>query len=271
MEFSELKEYLANKIKMSHIYQPVMIKELLSTDNQVPAEQIAKKFLEYDVSQIEYYEQIVKRMPAPVLMSHGIVEKSNYALKISGEPLSAEQRNELIRLCETKLNEYIKQRGPKIWHHRRLSDRIVSGSLRYTVLKQAGFRCQLCGISAEERALEVDHIIPHNLGGSDTLDNFQALCYKCNANKRDTDKTNFKDWKNIYNYSENQCFFCHPDKSRLLEETELAYVIKDGFPVTEKHVLVVPKRHVASFFDLFSPEINSCIRLINRFKEKTNR
>jgi 5-methylcytosine-specific restriction endonuclease McrA len=43
------------------------------------------------------------------------------------------------------------------------------------------------GISADERAIEVDHIIPRKHGGEDDPTNLQALCFKCNANKGDRD------------------------------------------------------------------------------------
>jgi ATP adenylyltransferase len=44
--------------------------------------------------------------------------------------------------------------------------RHLPGSLRYEVLKRAGFRRELCGISAEEGA---DHIVPRKHGGEDDL------------------------------------------------------------------------------------------------------
>lgn len=34
----------------------------------------------------------------------------------------------------------------------------------------------------------------------------------------------------------------------------LAFAIRDNYPVTELHTLVIPKRHAATFFDLFEPE-----------------
>jgi hypothetical protein len=65
-------------------------------------------------------------------------------------------------------------------------------TLRYEILKRAKFRCELCGISADEKALEVDHIVPRNRGGADDLPNLQALCYSCNAMKRDRDEVDFR-------------------------------------------------------------------------------
>ena len=46
--------------------------------------------------------------------------------------------------------------------------------IRYQVLKRAKYCCELCGISAQDKALEVDLIIPRSLGGKDDLENFQA-------------------------------------------------------------------------------------------------
>ena len=43
--------------------------------------------------------------------------------------------------------------------------------------------CKMCGRVRTLGDLEVDHIIPVSLGGSDTLDNKQLLCSKCNREK----------------------------------------------------------------------------------------
>jgi len=45
---------------MSHIYQPVMIKELLTSGGKSSIRNIAAAFLARDASQLEYYEQITK-------------------------------------------------------------------------------------------------------------------------------------------------------------------------------------------------------------------
>ena len=55
---------------------------------------------------------------------------------------------------------------------------------RFFVLKRDRYRCRMCGRSGVE--LEVDHKIPVAQGGSDALDNLQALCFDCNRGKRDS-------------------------------------------------------------------------------------
>ena len=55
--FEELKNFVNSKMRMSHVYQPAMIIELLQREGSATTNQIARKLLSYDVSQIEYYEQ----------------------------------------------------------------------------------------------------------------------------------------------------------------------------------------------------------------------
>jgi diadenosine tetraphosphate (Ap4A) HIT family hydrolase len=46
------------------------------------------------------------------------------------------------------------------------------------------------------------------------------------------------------------CPFCSPDRARVLDDTELTVTIRDGFPVSPGHTLVILKRHAASLFDM---------------------
>lgn len=55
---------------------------------------------------------------------------------------------------------------------------------RFFVLKRDLYRCRFC--KAAGVPLEVDHIVPAARGGSDSLDNLQALCVPCNRGKRDS-------------------------------------------------------------------------------------
>jgi diadenosine tetraphosphate (Ap4A) HIT family hydrolase len=45
------------------------------------------------------------------------------------------------------------------------------------------------------------------------------------------------------------CPFCNPDNTRKLLANDHALVIYDGYPVSLGHCLVIPKRHISSFFD----------------------
>lgn len=257
--FSSLEHFIRTEMRMSHIYQPVMLLELIKSGGFATTNQIAKSLLAHDASQIDYYEQITKNMVGKVLTKNRqITERSNdgYLLKGFAE-LSEAEREELVSLCEAKIEEYVAKRGSAIWAHRRKSSGYVPGTARYEVLKRAKFHCELCGISADERALEVDHIIPRNLGGSDELHNLQALCFSCNATKRDRDDTDFRGIAEAYSDRSPGCPFCELPPQRVVSENELAIAFRDGFPVTEHHTLIIPKRHVSDYFDLFQPERNA--------------
>jgi diadenosine tetraphosphate (Ap4A) HIT family hydrolase len=252
---------------MSHVYQPVMLMALLQHNGRCSTTEIARSILSHDESQIEYYENVTKNMVGRVLSKHGIAQKegNGYSLR-EYENLGDEQVERLIELCQLNLDEYKAKRGKRIWQHRKISAGYISGTLRYEVLKRARFRCELCGVSADVRALEVDHIVPRNRGGTDDPDNLQALCYRCNSMKRDRDTTDFRGIRDSYEHREQGCLFCEMPKDRMVGETELAYAIRDAFPVTPLHTLVIPKQHVRSYFELGRPELNACQRLVEQEK-----
>jgi diadenosine tetraphosphate (Ap4A) HIT family hydrolase len=64
--------------------------------------------------------------------------------------------------------------------------------------------------------------------------------------------------------TEKECPFCSPEK--VLFENELAFAIPDKYPVRPGHTLVIPKRHVPSFFDLSDEEVLACFDLIKKAK-----
>ena len=66
----------------------------------------------------------------------------------------------------------------------------------------------------------------------------------------------------------NPCIFCKIKTEELQFENQLAYSSRDSYPVSEFHSLIVPKRHVDSYFELTNDEIQACNELILRTKEK---
>ena len=65
----------------------------------------------------------------------------------------------------------------------------------------------------------------------------------------------------------NPCLFC-TDPQGVSQHRELAYSARDTYGVSPGHTLVIPKRHVASFFELTPEEVTACMELIN--EEKTS-
>ncbi len=213
-------------------------------------------------------------MVGKVLSNNRIVESVKKGTRTIGYQLVASEAtskleiDELVAACDAKIAEYIERRGGNIWQHRSNASGYVPGSVRYNVLKRAGYRCELCGASAENAALHVDHIIPRNKGGQDDPSNFQALCVTCNTNKRDRDDTDFRGIASKYQERETGCLFCEIPQGRVIAENELCYAIRDQFPVTELHTLIIPKRHVPDYFGLYQPELNAIQQLLQKEREE---
>lgn len=267
-KYRVLLEYLSKRMRMSHVYQPVMIMKLLSNDGKAKADEIALDLVQNDLSQLEYYTERVNQMVGKVLRNNQIVakEKGEYQL-IGFEELSDDQREKLIELCAIKITEYKEKRGMLIWDHRRKNRSPIDGSIRYQVLNRANNVCELCGIPSDVRALEVDHIVPKNWKGPDELSNYQALCYKCNTNKRDTDDTDFRNRVELFGNRDEHCVFCTVQQESVFEHP-LAYVIQDKFAVTPGHHLIIPKRHFDNYFELKSAELLAINELLLKTKDK---
>ena len=58
------------------------------------------------------------------------------------------------------------------------------------------------------------------------------------------------------------CELCAPKD--VLFESDFAYVCYEADPLSQGHVIVVPKRHVADFFDMSGAEQGSILALLNR-------
>jgi ATP adenylyltransferase len=51
------------------------------------------------------------------------------------------------------------------------------------------------------------------------------------------------------------CLFCNKKKQNILYSTKSIYVVRDSFPVTKYHSLIIPHRHISNFFDLNKDEL----------------
>ncbi len=63
------------------------------------------------------------------------------------------------------------------------------------------------------------------------------------------------------------CPFCIVEQEReIIASTSLSLAFFDGFPVSPGHALIIPRRHVASFFDLTEEERQDLLSLLDRVK-----
>ena len=63
------------------------------------------------------------------------------------------------------------------------------------------------------------------------------------------------------------CLFCEMTEDRIIDRNDLAYSIRDGFPVTRLHTLIIPKRHAVDYFDLTKEELLACDELLKKIKQ----
>ncbi len=95
----------------------------------------------------------------------------------------------------------------------------------------------------------------------------KALCYNCNSNKKDTDNTDFRGIADELKTKEEGCPYCNLEAERVLIENNLAVAFYDNFPVTQHHLLIIPKRHAKDYFDLVQSEINASNDLLRKAKK----
>jgi ATP adenylyltransferase len=113
--YQRLRDSIARRMRMSHIYQPLMLMELLGRRSPAPAQDVALRILGEDVTQIDYTTERVRRMVGKVLTGNGITrcEKGTYTYALVGgvaegfcaaAELSDAERDQLLQLCRQRLN-----------------------------------------------------------------------------------------------------------------------------------------------------------------------
>jgi predicted house-cleaning noncanonical NTP pyrophosphatase (MazG superfamily) len=203
---NNLLDFIKNKMRMSELYQPVIIKELLINKGVSSKQNLAAKLASYDRSIIEYYAKVLMRWPKKTLTKHGIVKynKTKKSFELTTQKLSANELNEAILVCDQAINACLERH-----EQNKLNDSIKS-SVRYDILKKANGKCELCGISKELSPIDIDHIIPQSTANKNgkvrkngklipvhSTENLQALCFRCNRAKRNTDDTDFRKTKKL--------------------------------------------------------------------------
>ena len=64
------------------------------------------------------------------------------------------------------------------------------------------------------------------------------------------------------------CPFCTLPQTKVVDSNELALVFYDSYPVTEYHTLIIPRRHVADYFELTKEEVDAMQELLYLQKDR---
>lgn len=67
------------------------------------------------------------------------------------------------------------------------------------------------------------------------------------------------------------CVFCALPPARIERSSPLGWVIRDGFPISPGHTLIIPRRHVGSFFELTPDERAELLALLDAAKADLDR
>lgn len=249
-----LRQFLDERMSMSHIYQPLMIRTILAGGGAATRRQIASVFLSADLSQLEYYEQITQGYPTQTLKRHGVITHTQGVYRLTDDlvDLNEWERAALIALCDNKLANYVAHRQDAIWRHRAQNFDPIPGTLRYQVIVRARGRCEACGVSNQERALQVDHIVPRAQGGTNDIYNLQTLCSTCNAQKLDRDRTDFHAAQSSYELRHDGCALCEMAAASIISQNHLAVAFR-----SDNAIWVAPRRHVSDYFALTQAELNA--------------
>ena len=63
------------------------------------------------------------------------------------------------------------------------------------------------------------------------------------------------------------CTFCH-SKRKPIAANEYSFAVRDSFPVSRGHAVVIPTRHVASIMELNNDEYRDCWDLVREVQRK---
>ena len=65
----------------------------------------------------------------------------------------------------------------------------------------------------------------------------------------------------------NNCIFCSKEKLNIIYEDDIFFVIRDSFPVTKDHTLIILNNHDKSYFDLRNKDILQLNNILKSQKE----
>tara|TARA_B100001123_G_C15125593_1_gene953203 strand:+ start:627 stop:1019 length:393 start_codon:yes stop_codon:yes gene_type:complete len=61
-----------------------------------------------------------------------------------------------------------------------------------------------------------------------------------------------------------ECLFCNKNKQKIIYSNNFFFIVRDSYPVTKYHTLIIPHRHVSNFFDLNDNEFKNLSNVLKK-------
>ncbi len=110
MDADELLDFIEHRMRMSHIYQPLLIRSLLDAGGLATLRQLAVEFARSDEAQIRYYQDRITKMPVPVLARHGVLNRDGDLVSLTLDDMSFEEQARLRAACEQRIGRFLAER-----------------------------------------------------------------------------------------------------------------------------------------------------------------
>lgn len=201
MRAEDLESFLLEKMSMTDVYQPVIIRELILNDRECTRDKLALALFSHDDFMLKKFRRTVMRWPKETLTKHKVIgyQKKGCMFRLKCDPLTEQEKANLVGICDSKIKEFSSRQKKVDASH------AGWGLKRYNAIKQSKGKCELCGIPKELRPLDADHIVPKSkadkngrveiegeLVDLNDQKNIQALCEKCNRSKGNLDNSDFR-------------------------------------------------------------------------------
>ena len=63
-----------------------------------------------------------------------------------------------------------------------------------------------------------------------------------------------------------KCIFCNIEKDKIILEGKYSIAFYDNYPVNLGHTLIIPKRHISDYFELYQYEKDDIWKLVEKMK-----
>lgn len=178
-------EYIKDIIEKAHTNAQLLEKykcELKEIAPNTTKEEARKNRVPYIIYKLFEEKLVQKNILSPVT-EPDFLYQIEYTSPKGRNYYSDEERYSFqqLELHYNSVQKQIERRESKAYQRT-----LMTESLRYDILKRDGFKCALCGRSADDGVkLHVDHIIPVSKGGKTVPENLRTLCDSCNIGKSD--------------------------------------------------------------------------------------